>query len=145
MSNPTQPEASPAAAAPSVAVALIPCSDGYARVLSSTMPPPMDGPELLPEHFDSHGRWVGPDWPAPYRRVTPGAAAQGRGLVESAFARYRAGDYGEGEVGFAVYETADGEHLYLVDDAVRSPEGEPPAREPATSPGPQTLLLSSEY
>jgi len=103
-----------------------------------------DGSDPPDDHFDADGRWIGPNWDTPYRVVTPGAAALGAAALETLYTRYDAGDYGNGEVGFAAYEWA-GQQVWIIDDATRSPEGEPPARDPSTSPGPQTLLLPDEY
>lgn len=97
--------------------------------------------------YDKHGNYIGADrepGDAPCRIVTRGAGAIGGKNVCELFGRYDLGDYGEGEAGFAVYKH-EGETLYLIDDAVRSPEGEPPTRDPSTSHGPQTLLKASEY
>jgi hypothetical protein len=81
---------------------------------------------------------------APSRVVTSGVAAFGPAMVDEAFRRYDAQDYGEGEAGFAVYELA-GTTVWLIDDAVRTSAGQPPEQDVSTSPGPQTLLLPSEY
>jgi hypothetical protein len=109
-------------------------------------------PTLGQDKFDQHGRWIGEDRPIPHRRFTTsvGHTIPAK-TIRDLFYRYDNGDYGtdEGEVGFAVYHEDTNAHtsetLYLVDDAVRTPEGEPPARDPRTSPGPQTLMLSSDY
>jgi hypothetical protein len=81
---------------------------------------------------------------APTRVVTSGVAALGPAMVAEAFRRYDAQDYGEGEAGFAVYELA-GATIWLIDDAVRTSPGAPPGRDVNPSPGPQTLLVPSEY
>ena len=113
-------------------------------------PPPFDlqTGRIFEDHevYNESGAWIGADRPVPHRRLTNGALAALSGAeIQSLFERYREGDYGEGECGFAVYESLRGERLYLVDEATRSLEGEPPLRDPRTSPGPQTLLLASEY
>lgn len=87
---------------------------------------------------------TGPQRRAPSRVVTSGVAAFGRAIVEEAFRRYDAADYGEGEAGFAVYALAEAT-VWLIDDAVRTSVGEAPEGDVSTSPGPQTLLLPSEY
>jgi hypothetical protein len=126
----------------------LPCGpDGreVAVIPAATQPPyAAGGSEPPDDHFDRHGRWIGPDWERPYRVVTPGAAALGAAALETLYIRYDAADYGAGEVGFAAY-VWEGQQVWLIDDATRSPEGEPPARDPRTSPGPQTLLLPDEY
>jgi hypothetical protein len=124
--------------------------DETAEIPTAGTPFDMEAPDYA--IFGPHGRWIGPDKPAPYRVITNGALFElGPVACAELFRRYDAGDYGEecGEVGFAVYEVGRGEagnqRVYLIDDAVRTPEGEPPARDPKTSPGPQTLLLPEEY
>lgn len=105
--------------------------------------------------YDKHGRWIGDDLRSnelPHRVVTSGARAALKGAeILDLFRRYELGDYDMGEAGFAVYglpydnPTGGQAHAWIIDDAVRTPEGEPPARNPFLSPGPQTLLLPSEY
>jgi hypothetical protein len=124
--------------------ALLRCTDGFALVRSSATPPRMSHGNDGDDSYDRHGRWVGPNSAAPFRLITPGVAALGRVAVEVAFRLYDEGNYGTGEPGFATYQLA-GASVWLVDEAVRTPQGEPPARDVSTSPGPQTLLLPSEY
>jgi hypothetical protein len=89
--------------------------------------------------------WIGADRPVPNRRLTNSALeALTPEQITDVFVRYSNGDYGSGEAGFAVYELGEVK-VYLVDDATRTLEGEPPGRDPATSPGPQTLMLPSDY
>jgi hypothetical protein len=102
--------------------------------------------------YDKTGRWIGDDLKAnetPCRLVTVAAdnLLSGREII-GVFRRYATADYGGGEAGFATYEIPrpdDPITVWLIDDAVRTPEGEPPARDPKTSPGPLTLLLPSDY
>lgn len=107
-------------------------------------------------HFDEHGRWIGRDLQhheTPCRLITATIPAYLTGThICEYFRRYRTSDYGDGEPGFAVYALPDDlEHrpsddqVWLIDDAVRTPEGEPPARNVHMSPGPQTLLFPSDY
>ena len=114
--------------------------------------------------YDQYGRWIGDDLAfdeEPYRTVSDGIILLLSGIVISdIFRRYSLQDYGSGEAGFASYQipcdtsiepccvnadTPKGHIVWLIDDAVRTPEGEPPAREPTHSPGPQHLLLPHEY
>jgi hypothetical protein len=103
--------------------------------------------------FNSYGAWIGDDLgpdDTPYRAVTAGVVSQLTGQqIVSLFKQYKNADYGTGEAGFAAYNVLDneGNHIdvWLIDDASRSPEGEPPARNPQLSPGPQTMLLPEEY
>lgn len=103
------------------------------------------GPNQENQVYDDVGRWIGLDQPAPARVITTMAAkAVPAREINHIFARYLRGDYGRGEAGFAIYQ-ARSKELWLIDDAVRTPEGESPARDPGSSPGPQTLLLPDEY
>lgn len=108
------------------------------------------------DHYDEHGRWIGRDLAAdesPCRLITRSVAVCLSGAeICDYFRRYRLSDYGDGEPGFAVYSLpaddnrpAHVDTVWLVDDAVRTPEGEPAARNPHLSPGPQTLLLPADY
>lgn len=123
-----------------------------AELRSSPLPYDLETGRIFDDHdvFNDAGAWIGADRPVPHRRMTNGAlAGLGPEMVKSLFDRYAAGDYGHpedgGEVGFALYRVGGGETAYLIDDATRSLEGEPPLRDPETSPGPQTVLLSHEY
>jgi hypothetical protein len=122
--------------------ALFVCRDGVAAVRTGEAPEQENPGD---DEFDRCGRWIGRDQAAPFRLITVGAACYPARHVEGCFARYDCGDFGSGEAGFAVYHLSRYEPLWLIDDAVRSPEGEPPCRDPATSPGPQTLMTPSEY
>ena len=109
---------------------------------------PLIGPEPAPGHdvFTADGAWIGADRPHPHLRFTNAAIAElSAEEAREIITLYRAGRYGDGEAGFASYNLASGESVWLVDDAVRSAEGEPPMRDPATSPGPLTVLLRSDY
>lgn len=102
--------------------------------------------EAAPGHnkFDEWGNWIGADTPHPHIRFTEGACATLQAAQAVAIVRlYRAGEYGTGEAGFAIYGEGDS-RVWVVDDAVRSPEGQPPTRDPKTSPGPLTVLLPEE-
>ena len=98
-------------------------------------------------------RWIGDNLQrneSPYRLIGDRALdTVGAKECANLFKRYTLGDYGKGEAGFAAYEVTDESgdptQVWIIDDAVRSPEGEPPARDPQTSPGPQTMLLPEEY
>jgi hypothetical protein len=94
--------------------------------------------------FDADGNWVGADSFLAYRRITSSAAVSLTARCKTLFDRYAAGDYGAGEAGFAEY-TVDGDTFWIIDDAVRTPQGMPPRRDPNTSPGPQTLLTPRDY
>lgn len=105
--------------------------------------------------FDKWGRWVGDDLDAdedPCRCITRTVAdrLQGQEIIDL-FIRYERGDYGTGEAGFAVYTLpydnpyGGAQEAWIIDDAVRSPEGEPPARPANLSPGPQTLMFPEDY
>lgn len=112
----------------------------------ATGPWPHDDPRQ--NKFDDHGRWIGRDLSPgenPCRVITNTTESQltGRQIV-GLFDRYNNRDYGSGEPGFAVYSVDDNEY-WLIDDAVRTPQGEPPARDPHSSPGPQTLLTPNDY
>ena len=117
--------------------------------LLSASPPFELGTERVFEDHDVYtegGAWIGADRPVPHRRLTNSALAALEGAeITDLFARYAGADYGEGECGFAAYETRGGERVWLVDDATRSLEGDEPLRDPASSPGPQTLMLPSDY
>jgi len=118
------------------------------KLLSGPPPFDLETGRLFEDHgvFSESGAWIGADRPVPHRRITNGVLEALSGAeIESIFERYQNGDYGEGECGFAVYESRAGHQLFLIDDATRSLEGEPPLRDPDTSPGPQTLMLSREY
>lgn len=118
------------------------------RATFATCPAPLTGTRPVRGHdvFDEHGNWLGADAPAPHLRFTEAArrqldAAEAKALMDA----YASGDYGSGEAGFAVYPLSDGQFVWLIDDAVRSPEGEPPLREASTSPGPLTVLTPDDY
>lgn len=118
------------------------------ELLSGPCPFDLETGRVFEDHdvHNEQGAWIGADRPVPHRRLTNGVLANLSGAeIKSLFDRYAEGDYGEGECGFAVYESRAGERLYLIDDATRSPEGEPALRDPKTTPGPQTLMLSEEY
>lgn len=122
----------------------------------STGPHPFYGDSAFRKRhniYDKHGRWIGDDLRStedPHRVITSGVehALYGESII-NCYRKYQLGDYGRGEAGFASYLVWDKEGdpitVWLIDDAVRSPEGEPPARDANTSPGPQTLLLPEEY
>lgn len=102
----------------------------------------------LHNNWDAFGRWIGHDLTSqeePYRSISSGVSHTLTGKqITDTYVKYRTQDYGTGEAGFAVYQV-DGHEVWLIDDAVRTPEGEQPARDPLTSPGPQTMLLPHEY
>ena len=118
---------------------------------------PLNGPEPAAGHdvFTDDGAWIGADSSHPHLRFTPtAAAALSARQAERVIAAYEGGDYGEGEAGFAVYKFPSDEggglvreqvSVWLIDDAVRSPEGDPPLRDPVTSPGPLTVLTPEDY
>lgn len=118
---------------------------------SGALPFDLETGRIFEDHevFTPSGAWIGADRPVPHRRMTNGALTElGPEVVGQLFERYENGDFGDpedgGEIGFAFYRV-NGHAVYLVDEATRSLEGEPPLRDPKTSPGPQTVLLSSEY
>jgi len=111
--------------------------------------------EFVKRHnrYDKHGRWVGDDLRGnedPHRVITDRVKSELHGeSIVNCFRKYQLSEYGRGEAGFATYLVwnKEGEPVtvWLIDDAARSPEGEPPARPAETSPGPQTLLFPEEY
>jgi hypothetical protein len=121
-------------------------------------PHPFYHPEYSqdPAEFDQHGRWIGLDTTNPCRLITSNVARVLAGeQIAELFKMFQHYNYGTGEAGFASYLVPVTKSLqpfygkdvkvWLIDDAVRSPEGEPPARDPHLSPGPQTLLFPEEY
>lgn len=114
----------------------------------ATTPAPIVNMEAIPGQavFDARGNWIGGDVGHPHLRFAHGAiAVLTAGDAQRLVNAYASADYGKGEAGFASYELANGERIWIVDDAVRTPEGEPPLREPATSPGPLTVMTPSDY
>lgn len=103
--------------------------------------------------YDEYGRWIGDDLlpdEDPARLITFTVCDKMTGRqIRDLFHRYEHADYGKGEAGFAVYsvrlDSGDNADAWIIDDAVRTPEGEAPARNPQLSPGPQTLLFPEDY
>lgn len=116
-------------------------------IISGPNPFELVGGDLLPKQqvWNENGDWIGADSEIPFRCVTTAAedALGGRNCLEL-FDRYETGDYGTGDPGFAVYRIGE-QTVWVIDDAVRTPDGFPPARDPSLSPGPQTLLLPEDY